>query len=99
MITIVMHYQGLGLQEAVDYVGELCRRTINAFADNLERIPSWGPEIDRDVKVYLKGLQDWIVGSLHWSFITHRYFGPLGPEIKKTRFVKLHPKKKPEPLA
>ncbi|KZT69830.1 terpenoid synthase [Daedalea quercina L-15889] len=96
MITIVMQYQGVGLQEAVDYVGELCRQTINGFAENLEHIPSWGPEIDRDVKIYVKGLQDWIVGSLHWSFITHRYFGPLGPEIKKTRYVKLHPKKKPE---
>ena len=56
MITLVMHYQGLGLQDAVDYVGELCRRTINAFAENLDRIPSWGPEIDQDVKIYVIGL-------------------------------------------
>ena len=83
MLNVVMHEKCIGLQEAVDYVGELCRQTINNFADNLEDIPSWGPEIDRDVKIYVKGLQDWIIGSLHWSFITHRYFGSLGPEIRR----------------
>jgi len=93
MIAIVMKYQGLGLQAAVDFVGELCRQTIDSFMEYQKNIPSWGPELDRDVAMYVQGLQDWIVGSLHWSFITERYFGKDGPEVKKTRIVKLLPKK------
>ena len=57
-----MHYHGLTLQEAVDYVGSLCEETINAFIENKKRIPSWGKEIDDMVEKYVKGLQDWIVG-------------------------------------
>ena len=57
-----MRYHGLTLQEAVDYVGNLCEETINAFIENKKRIPYWGPEIDDMVQIYVKGLQDWIVG-------------------------------------
>ena len=62
MIVILMHFHGLTLQEAIDYVGNLCEETINAFIENKTRIPSWGKEIDDMVEKYVKGLQDWIVG-------------------------------------
>jgi len=84
----------MNLQEAVDKVGELCRNTINAFISNLERIPDFGDErVNREVKLYVQGLQDWIVGSLHWSFETERYFGKDGQKVKETRIVPLLPKK------
>lgn len=89
MIVILMKHHGLSLQGAVNYVGELCKQTIDAFVENQQSIPSWGPEIDTDVTVYVKGLQDWIVGSLHWSFVTERYFGRDGAKVKKYRVVKL----------
>ncbi|KAI0929342.1 Alpha-muurolene synthase [Taiwanofungus camphoratus] len=89
MIVILMKHHGLSLQGAVNYVGELCKQTIDAFVENQQSIPSWGLEIDTDVTVYVKGLQDWIVGSLHWSFVTERYFGRDGAKVKKYRVVKL----------
>ncbi|TEB39611.1 terpenoid synthase [Coprinellus micaceus] len=91
MIVILMAYHGYTLQGAVDYVGDLCQQTIDAFCHNKTKIPSWGPEIDDMVARYVQGLQDWIVGSLHWSFQTHRYFGKDGQDIKKHRIVKLLP--------
>ncbi|KAF7440249.1 Alpha-muurolene synthase [Pleurotus ostreatus] len=93
MIVILMKYHGHTLQSAVDYVGELCCQTINNFCANRQVIPSWGPETDRMVQEYVQGLQDWITGSLHWSFKTHRYFGTNGAEVKKTRLVELLPLK------
>jgi len=63
-----MHYHGLTLQEAIDYVGNLCEATINAFMENKERLPSWGAEIDQMVANYVQGLQDWIVGYVTSSF-------------------------------
>ncbi|KAH9928095.1 terpenoid synthase [Fomitopsis serialis] len=93
MIPILMTHKKLTLQEAVDYVGNLCKDTIDGFMENEKRVPSWGPEVDREVAIYVKGLRDWIVGSLHWSFMTERYFGGSGAEVKKGRVVKLLPKK------
>ncbi|KAI0327815.1 terpenoid synthase [Cubamyces sp. BRFM 1775] len=92
MIAVIMHRHNVGLQEAVDFVGTLCKASIDRFEHDRQLIPSWGPEIDRDVAVYVRGLQNWIVGSLHWSFESTRYFGMEGASIKKHRIVKLLPK-------
>jgi alpha-muurolene/germacrene-A/gamma-muurolene synthase len=85
-----MTNDGLSLQQAVDRIGELCEQTIDAFVENQARVPEWGDVVvDRDVKLYVNGLQEWIVGSLHWSFMTTRYFGDNGGEVKATRIVEL----------
>lgn len=84
----------MDLQGAVDFVGDLCRQTIEMFSENLRKVPSFGdPQIDAAVAGYVQGLQDWIVGSLHWSFCSERYFGKDGAQVKKHRVVKLLPKK------
>lgn len=89
MICVFMINDGLSLQQAVDRIGDLCKQTIDTFVENQARVPSWGDEIDKDVKLYVNGLQEWIVGSLHWSFMTTRYFGDNGGAVKATRIVEL----------
>jgi len=84
-----MIHDGLSLQQAVDRVGEMCKQTIDAFIENQARVPSWGECVDRDVKLYVNGLQEWIVGSLHWSFMTTRYFGDNGGSVKAMRIIDL----------
>ena len=111
MIVILMAYHSHNLQSAVDYVGDLCRQTIDAFIEEMGRVPSWDLETDSMVKRYVGGLRDWIVGyvfmfireintpdyltslarSLHWSFMTTRYFEADGQNVKDTRIVKLLP--------
>ncbi|KAK1231745.1 Anterior gradient protein 3 [Marasmius sp. AFHP31] len=91
MIVILMVHYGHTLQSAMDFVGEKCRNCIDNFKATRENLPSWGPEVDDVVQRYVKGLQDWIVGSLHWSFQTTRYFGSEGQAVKNTRYVKLLP--------
>ncbi|KDQ61070.1 hypothetical protein JAAARDRAFT_125196 [Jaapia argillacea MUCL 33604] len=97
MVVILMMYHGHDLQSAIDHIGDMCRDTINTFIANQAKVPSWGTEVDKDVAAYVQGLQEWIVGSLHWSFQTKRYFGDNGQEVKKTRIVNLLPKKPDEP--
>jgi hypothetical protein len=92
MIDVIMHEQGLGLQDAVNVVGDYCKGAIDRFVHDRANLPSWGPAIDADVRVYVDGLADWIVGSLHWSFDTERYFGKAGKQVKATRLVTLRPK-------
>ena len=93
MIAVIMRQDELTLQQAADYLGWLCMEQMARFEQARRDLPSWGPEIDRDVAVYVLGLQDWMVGSLHWSFDTGRYFGEEGPEIKSHRVVTLLPQK------
>lgn len=62
MIVILMTYNGLTLQEAIDFVGECCRRTINNFIETADAVPSQDPETDAVVQRYIGGLRDWIVG-------------------------------------
>jgi len=93
MIAVLMEEQGLDLQSAVDYIGQLCKDNIQRFEDNRAILPSWGEEIDRQVAIYIDGLQNWIVGPLHWSFDSNRYFGMDGHAIKQNRIVKLLPKR------
>ncbi|ESK90199.1 hypothetical protein Moror_7733 [Moniliophthora roreri MCA 2997] len=91
MIVILMKYNGHTLQSAFDYVGQLCKESIDNFNENRKNIPSWGPEVDDMVQRYVNCLQDWTVGALHWSYMTTRYFGENGQEVKKNRYVKLLP--------
>ncbi|KAG6841093.1 hypothetical protein C0991_001900 [Blastosporella zonata] len=93
MIPVVMNEEGLDLQAAVDFVGNMCRQSIDRFVEDRANLPSWGPEIDKDVATYVNGLADWIVGSLHWSFESERYFGKTGREVKATRVVNLLPRR------
>jgi hypothetical protein len=94
MICVLMVQDGLTLQQAVDCIGDMCKQTIDSFIENQKRIPSWGESIDRDVKLYVRGMQEWIVGSLHWSFMTKRYFGENGGTVKANRIVDLLPRVK-----
>ena len=73
MVAVLMQQHELSLQEAVDYVGQLCKQSVEFFESTRTQLPSWGSETDRDVQAYVLGLQDWMVGALHWSFDTTRY--------------------------
>ena len=99
MIVIMMHHHGMTLQEAVDFVGDLCKKSFDRFNEDRAHLPSWGPEIDAQVQVYVQGLADWIVATLHWSFDSERYFGKKGLEVKKSRIVELALVRASEPVA
>ncbi|KAF6745443.1 isoprenoid synthase domain-containing protein [Ephemerocybe angulata] len=94
MIPVVMHQEGLDLQSAVEFVGDMCKQSIDRFVEEQRYLPSWGPKIDRDLAIYIDGLANWIVGSLHWSFDTERYFGKDGRQVKSTRVVNLLPRRR-----
>ena len=87
------------LQEAVEFVGDLCKKSFDRFNGDRARLPSWGPEIDAQVQAYVQGLADWIIGTLHWSFDCERYFGKRGLQVKKSGVVELVPSGAPEPAA
>ncbi|KAK7690887.1 hypothetical protein QCA50_005989 [Cerrena zonata] len=92
IVAVIMNERKVDLQTAMDQAGDLCHDCIKKFEEDRQALPSWGPDIDRQVQLYVQGLQDWIVGALHWSFVSKRYFGVNGEEMKKNRAVNLLPK-------
>ncbi|KAG2098250.1 isoprenoid synthase domain-containing protein [Suillus discolor] len=92
-VAVLMVKQGLDLQGAIDYCGRLCNISLQRFEENRANLPSWGEEIDKDVAKYVEGLQNWITGTLQWSFESARYFGKDAHIVKQNRIVKLLPKR------
>jgi len=66
-VTVAMKQNGIDLQSAIDYVGDLCNQTLHRFNEDRKTLPSWGPDIDRQVAIYVDGLASWISTCLWWS--------------------------------
>lgn len=88
-----MNAKGCNLQEAADHAGMLFGEVMNNFISERKKLLSWGPDLDRDISRYVDAIGNWVVGNLCWSFETVRYFGPALEDVKRTRIVKLRPRK------
>ncbi|KAF8507605.1 terpenoid synthase [Gautieria morchelliformis] len=95
IITVIMRNRDLDVQGAFDHAGNMCIEAIKGYCEYKSRLPSYGPEIDRQVAAYTRGLESWISGNLEWSFLTQRYFGDRGQEIKKHLRMSLLPNQLP----
>ena len=94
LITVAMNQNSLDVQSAVDFVWDMCKEAFDRFMDlKRNKIPSWTPEVDADVRIYIEGLADWMIGTLHWSFESERYLGKEGKKVKETLVVHLLPPK------
>ena len=93
IVTVLMKAQGCDLQTASDLIGAHYAELMERYLAERERLPSFGPQIDDDVQLYLRAMENWPIGNLEWSFETNRYFGPLHDEIRHTRLVVLTPRR------
>ncbi|KAG9009834.1 hypothetical protein FRB93_005105 [Tulasnella sp. JGI-2019a] len=92
LVVIAMHEFGLDIQHAVDHVGRRVRSRIDQYVMEKHLVPSFGnPEVDAQVLTYIEGMEDSVIGVLHWSFDSERYFGVEHERIKRDRIVKLLP--------
>ena len=79
------------MQEAAVYSGVIFLNLLDKFIQGRKSIRSFGADVDRDVKLYIEGIENWIVGNIHWSYDCQRYFGKRGQEVKSSRVTKLGP--------
>ncbi|KAG9009826.1 hypothetical protein FRB93_005097 [Tulasnella sp. JGI-2019a] len=92
LVVIAMHEFGLNIQQAVDHVGSRIRSRIDQYVMEKRLVPSFGsPQIDAQVVTYIGGMEDSVIGVLHWSFDSKRYFGDEHERIKRDRTVTLLP--------
>ena len=93
IVTVLMKAHSCDLQTASDIIGAHYASLTERYLADRERLPSFGPEVDADVRLYVRAMENWPIGNLEWSFETNRYFGPLHNEIKRTRLVVLTPRR------
>jgi hypothetical protein len=91
IVTVLMKAKGCDLQTASDLIGVYYAELMERYLADRERLPSFGAQIDTDVRLYMRAMENWPIGNLEWSFETNRYFGPLHNEIRRTRLVVLTP--------
>ncbi|QRV79773.1 terpene synthase [Ceratobasidium sp. AG-Ba] len=84
LVFILMYNERMDLQSAVNHVEQLiCGRT-RRYVNAKSRLPSFGPKIDPQIARYIRGLEYWIQGSIHWTFASPRYFGANGEKVRST---------------
>lgn len=91
IVTVVMNQFKLSHVGAMEWLATHIEEDVANFLESYARLPSWGEDIDRRVKLYVDGLGYWVRGNDCWSFEGHRYFGAEGMEIQKHRWVTLQP--------
>ncbi|KZO94494.1 terpenoid synthase [Calocera viscosa TUFC12733] len=93
LVIVLLYQKSLSVQGAMDYSGELFQQRIDEYLALKAKLPSWGPEIDKAVELYVEGMEYWISGSAEWHFWSKRYFGDEAMLVKATRVTSFeHPK-------
>ncbi|KXN81236.1 Delta(6)-protoilludene synthase [Leucoagaricus sp. SymC.cos] len=90
-VVLVMREQNVSLPEAMDWILKYGQKVVRSFNANVEALPSWGPDVDKRVALYVQGIAQNIRGVDDWTFESHRYFGPKGLDIKLTRTMSPFP--------
>ncbi|TRX91610.1 hypothetical protein FHL15_007392 [Xylaria flabelliformis] len=65
--------QGFSEQEAMDKTGDLMAECQRDWDDAIEKLPSWGDEVDKQVQRYLGACRDVARANMLWSFKSGRY--------------------------
>ncbi|KAI0668209.1 terpenoid synthase [Trametes maxima] len=87
MIAVLMTERRYTAQAAAHFAGNLVKDTMTNFVTNETSLPDFGPERDEDVRIYVQGLRDCIVGTLHWLYETDRYFGETADDVRSSGWV------------
>ncbi|KAJ7254123.1 terpenoid synthase, partial [Mycena rebaudengoi] len=77
-----------GMQWISDRHDEVAQHFLATRDDVLNHrngVPSWGGDMDEQVKKYVDALGQWVRGDDQWYFGSERYFGDTGLEIEKYR--------------
>ncbi|KAJ6583837.1 terpenoid synthase [Mycena vulgaris] len=84
LVTIVMNQHHLNVQQAMDWISDLHDNIVAEFLETWMTVPTFGGPVDREIRIYLDGLGNWVRGNDAWSFESERYFGKNGLELART---------------
>ncbi|KAF7563563.1 hypothetical protein G7046_g584 [Stylonectria norvegica] len=88
-MVAVCRMRGMSAQEAFNTVGGCLQERYRRW-DVLETtVPSWGTQVDKEVRAYIRGIKCVVQANLNWSFKSERYLGRSAGEVKRTRMLKV----------
>lgn len=62
--------RNIDIQTASDTVGTYFEELMDRYLDARKRLPSWGPEIDAGVSLYMDAMAHWVKGNLEYAPFT-----------------------------
>lgn len=65
--------QGYPLQVAFEKSGDLLQSRYRDWYRNFAKLPFWEEHIDRQVQLYLSGVQNVALANLNWRFVVPRF--------------------------
>jgi len=70
---VVHRERRISLDDACAYVAAEHDKEVVRFQQCRDVLPSFGPQIDRDLLCYVDGLAAWMRANMDWSVLTYRY--------------------------
>jgi hypothetical protein len=96
IVSSIIQEHGLSIPAAMCWLDDFGKNRVKAFLDGVENLPSWGPEVDKNVRKYIERVGYLVRGADAWSYESERYWGNKGEEIRRTRIVTIFPKERQE---
>ena len=94
LLTIIIRQYGCDIQEAMERAYILHKEGQAILRNLMNRMPSFTPEIDKELKEYIGHVVNWVPSIARWHFECQRYFGDKGEEVRRSRWVAMLPKVK-----
>ncbi|KIK65943.1 hypothetical protein GYMLUDRAFT_239618 [Collybiopsis luxurians FD-317 M1] len=91
LVYCVMVERGVELQMAIDIVTDMVQERVREYTYLKAQLPSFGPDIDKEVARYLKALEHFVQGTVVWYY-SPRYFGDLDLSVKEKLVVPVLPR-------
>lgn len=92
IVSAFMNEKNCSVQEAMDFVKSHYEDTLDKFLASRDRIKSYGPDVDKEVKNYMDALEQVIWGVFEWTATSARY-NEKGPTMKQTHTITLKKQK------
>jgi hypothetical protein len=68
-IICLLKRQGFSEQEAIDKTGDLMDICQRDWSDALAKLPSWGEQVDQEVRRYIDVCRDVARANLNWRYV------------------------------
>ncbi|KAL4071511.1 isoprenoid synthase domain-containing protein [Scleroderma yunnanense] len=74
LVFCIMNERQVGLQEAIDVLTEMLAQRVNDYVELKNKLPSFGPDVDKELARYLHALENFVQGTVLWYYLSPRYF-------------------------
>jgi 5-epi-alpha-selinene synthase len=76
LVIVLQNERRITRQAAIDLAISMHDADMRAFVELAAWTPSFGREVDVEVKRYVAGLRFWVRANMDWSFASDRYLSP-----------------------